>query len=458
MSGKGLRNLAVVSMQKPAPERLAGLAGASGARLIVLHVEAAACAAAVALSGGSSQLRTALAAASELLPPFGGVLHAPVAPRDAAAAAAAVEAALAAAAAQPVAVTAEQALQAVVAESKPVHATPDVPAMRRTIVAAIASLLGEAAAAGVGGDEPLMSAGLTSTLAVQLTQQLEEGLGTELPGTLVFDYPSINEMTAFLAAELAGAGSAAAPAAAIVPPSVMLTPPRRAGPPAMVPPAPAARRALLTVPPAPPAASKAQQEASATAIVLQQVAQLLGASAADLSADTPLMTAGVTSTLAVQLTQRLEEAVGAEMPGTLVFDYPTAAEIAGFLVAEGLLQQPSGTGAAAPAPAVTPGAAVPAAASATRVAAGSNQQQQQRALLVELVLREAAGLAGGASISADAPLMSAGLTSALAVQLVAALEAAAGAELPGTLVFDYPTGAIARAGCEAALWISGCYF
>lgn len=173
-----------------------------------------------------------------------------------------------------------------------------------------------------------------------------------------------------------------------------------------------------------------QQEASAIALVLQQVAQMLGGATGDVAADEPLMAAGLTSTLAVQLTQRLEGVVGSELPGTLVFDYPSASEIAAFLVAEGLLPS-SGTGASAPA------------ASALHPAAAAPPAAHQRAMLAELVLREVASLSGGAAgdVAADEPLMAAGLTSALAVQLVSALEAAVGAELPGTLVFDYPTAA-----------------
>lgn len=105
-----------------------------------------------------------------------------------------------------------------------------------------------------------------------------------------------------------------------------------------------------------------------------------------------------------------------------------AAEIASFLVAEGLLGA-AAVAAAPPAPSAEP-------------------NDQQRAQLAALVLREAATLAGGDAnfADADAPLMSAGLTSTLAVQLVAALEEVLSAELPGTLVFDYPTGAFATNG------------
>lgn len=437
--GKGLRNLAVITLQRPSQQDLAGLAAltATSARLAVLHLDPAACSAAAALSGGStSQVHIALAAVRELLPPIAGVLHAPVSPAEAAAAEAAVKAAQAAslAVAQPISASAIPTPGAPPATAK---AAGGVAAMRTAVAAALAAVMGEEAAAAVGGNEPLMSAGVTSTLAVQLTQQLEERLGSELPGTLVFDYPSINEMAAFLAEEVTG-GSASQAA-----PTMAAAPPARAAPAAakaafapMVP-----RPVAATAPPA-PAASMAQQEAAAADLVLQRVAQLLGG-AADMAPDAPLMSAGLTSTLAVQLTQLLEEAVGAELPGTLVFDYPSAAEIAGFLVAEGLL--PGGSAAAAAAPAGIAAAlphAAPAATGASATSAG-----QLKAALVELVLSEVANLSGAADVAPDAPLMSAGLTSALAVQLVAALEGAVGAELPGTLVLNYPTGGSAVLQC-----------
>lgn len=432
MRTKGMRNVAVVSFEKPATEQLAGLSELAdgNSRLLVLHVEQAACAATTALnSSGTSprQLHTALAAARELLPPFGGVLHAWVAPEEAAAASAAVAAAEMSATSAQAAPTTLSEAPVITPAGEPAKEALLAAAMKRSIVAAIGSLLGEAVALGIGGDEPLMSAGLTSTLAVQLTQQLEASLGAELPGTLVFDYPSINEMAAFLAAELAGKVSSAnsVPAASgAVLPATVSTPPRAAAPSGRATLAKSAPKQVAPItPPASAPAIPTQLAAAGSALVLQQVMQLLGksAAAADLTADVPLMSAGLTSTLAVQLTQQLEEAVGAELPGTLVFDYPTANEIGGFLAAEGLLLQLSSI------------------APASTAAAASGDQQ--RALVTGLVLREAGNLLGGStSLSGDAPLMSAGLTSALAVQLVTALEIAVGTELPGTLVFDYPTG------------------
>lgn len=315
VGGKGLRNVAVLCLEQPSPEQLASLAGpqGTGARLMVLHVEPSACAATAALSGAASgPLRLALAAVREMLPPIGGVLHAPASAEDAAAASAAVAAAQAAAAALPSS-PAPVAPSPSLAVAAPHKSPVDAAAMRRAIRGALGSLLGKATAAAIGSEEPLMYAGVTSTLAVQLTQQLEESLGAELPGTLVFDYPSITEMATFLAEELAGPAPAAlaAPATAAAPPPAVL-PPRA--------PAPSAVGARVPAP-----AGTVQQEAAAAALVLQQVSQLLGEGAAGVAPDAPLMSAGVTSTLAVQLTQLLEEAVGVELPGTLVFDYPTGA-------------------------------------------------------------------------------------------------------------------------------------
>jgi acyl carrier protein len=410
----GVRNLGIIALEQPALHQLEGLA-ALGDTVSVAHVDRAACAASIAIeSGGASPLRCAVAAMRELMPPLGSVLHAPLPAEAAAAAAEAVKQAQAAAV--PAARTSVQPYQQPTLATNAAKPAVDANAVRQAVIAAVGALLGDPAASSIGEDEPLMSAGLTSTLAVQLTQQLEESLSLALPGTLVFDYPSINEMVGFLAAELASKSSSAAqkPTSTAAPePASRVTP--------------LPQRAATTAPRPAPAARQQQLEAGGAALVLQHVAQLLGSDAAGTSADAPLMSAGLTSTLAVQLTQLLEQAVGAELPGTLVFDYPSAAEIGAFLAAQGLLSTSSLTAAAAP-----PQAAAPAS-----VEAGPRQRQQVAAQ----VLREAASLLGSdVVIRADEPLMSAGLTSTLAVQLVGALEAAVGAELPGTLIFDYPTG------------------
>ena len=63
-------------------------------------------------------------------------------------------------------------------------------------------------------DAPLLSAGLDSLGAVELRNALEGALGLALPGTLVFDYPSLDAITGFVEGQLpADADAGACPQA-----------------------------------------------------------------------------------------------------------------------------------------------------------------------------------------------------------------------------------------------------
>jgi len=59
----------------------------------------------------------------------------------------------------------------------------------------------------IPSDQPLMEAGIDSLGATELQQKLADGLGIELPSTMVFDYPTIDAMTEFLATKVGGASS-----------------------------------------------------------------------------------------------------------------------------------------------------------------------------------------------------------------------------------------------------------
>lgn len=68
--------------------------------------------------------------------------------------------------------------------------------------AAVLEQVQEAVRSIVGGsvaaDEPLMAAGLDSLGAVELKNSLEGRLGVQLPGTLVFDYPTVSALASYL--------------------------------------------------------------------------------------------------------------------------------------------------------------------------------------------------------------------------------------------------------------------
>ena len=66
------------------------------------------------------------------------------------------------------------------------------------VKAAIVQVLGSS----IGDDEPLMSAGLDSLGSVEFSNVLSQKLSVAMPGTLVFDYPSVTAVTEFLTAQL----------------------------------------------------------------------------------------------------------------------------------------------------------------------------------------------------------------------------------------------------------------
>ncbi len=167
--------------------------------------------------------------------------------------------------------------------------------------------------------------------------------------------------------------------------------------------------------------------------------------------DEPLMTSGVNSTTAVALTSRLEQALGVELPATLVFDYASIREMSEYLVSSYEAAAPAAAAAAAPVTFATPAVpaaytaapSLPPAASATAPVAAASAPRDAVSRLVQAavadILGTSSGGGGAGAVSASMPLMAAGLTSTAAVQLTSSLEQALGTPLSATLTFDYPT-------------------
>ena len=98
--------------------------------------------------------------------------------------------------------TAQQSSQ----QPKASTAVPGIAALSQELVlgqvqAALQGVLG----GSIGVEEPLMSAGLDSLGSVEFANVLSRQFGMQMPGTLVFDYPTVNAVSAYLFEKLAAA-------------------------------------------------------------------------------------------------------------------------------------------------------------------------------------------------------------------------------------------------------------
>lgn len=196
------------------------------------------------------------------------------------------------------------------------------------------------------------------------------------------------------------------------------------------------------------AAATAQQYARVLDVVLLAVAGVTGSS---IGADEPLMAAGIDSLGAVELRNSLESSLGLQLPGTLVFDFPTVTAVATHVISR------------LPAPATathtqrhTAGNGIDSEGSVfsdhsttdseydeesedegVDADAGGGAQVSLASVAEQVAAQVLAVL--GASVRADEPLMAAGLDSLASVELRNSLQSLFQLDLSPTLIMDYPS-------------------
>eukprot|EP00440_Ansanella_granifera_P032408 gb/GFBE01035167.1/.p1 GENE.gb/GFBE01035167.1/~~gb/GFBE01035167.1/.p1 ORF type:complete len:963 (+),score=230.90 gb/GFBE01035167.1/:1-2889(+) len=259
---------------------------------------------------------------------------------------------------------------------------------------------------GIMDDTPLMQSGLTSQSSVLLRNALsKEAPGASLPFTLMFDYPSISDLSAFLVETAGGAGDGEEVEEWIEVDGTA------AGQVAHGP-----AQGLVPSGPSP------DEIRSQVKLV---VAEIVGMD--DLVDDTPLMQAGLTSQSAVLLRNALSKQLpGASLPFTMMFDYPSISALTDFFV------ERTPQVAAGPLPIEAPALISQPQSSALKEVDPEAIRRQVRKTVEDIV--------GMDDFSDDAALMQHGVTSHNAVLLRDALSREfKGPSMPHTMIFDYPS-------------------
>ncbi|KAL0047579.1 hypothetical protein WJX82_006984 [Trebouxia sp. C0006] len=221
------------------------------------------------------------------------------------------------------------------------------------IAAAVQCTISSVLGCPVSSSAPLMAAGLDSLGMVELRNALQTKLGLQLPSTLVFDYPTADDITAYVMAQLpaAPAASSQLEATQLEATQSQAVQPMRAQ---------QQQHAASMVTDA--------QATDMTLVVQEVVASILGVAPA---VDTPLMAAGLDSLGMVEVRNALQSRLGLQLPSTLLFDYPSVEAISGY-VSQHLASTAPAQQRSSPA-VLTPALSV-------NIAQQQQQQQQQRAV------------------------------------------------------------------------------
>lgn len=262
----GIQDLVVLCMSKPdheAAQRLKALLPNANVVLLCLPMSLFEC-------ENDRLVRTALSAARTKVPPFAAILYSST------------------------------------EEVGPVeHPQRDI---RELVLGALAKMLQEDVVQQLSSGEPFMSAGVNSTMAVQVVGALEENLGVSVPGTVIFDYPTLNELVEYFKKELSLESD-----------QMQESMPTARGVSKVRAKDPSNKGRICDV------QIQGQVIESVKTIISEAISQ------DNPDVDAPLMSMGVNSTMAVQLVSSLEAIVGEDLPGTLLFDYPTIREISEYI-------------------------------------------------------------------------------------------------------------------------------
>ena len=150
------------------------------------------------------------------------------------------------------------------------------------------------------------------------------------------------------------------------------------------------------------------------------------------SADAPLMSAGLDSIATTELSALMSERFNTELPQTLLFDHPSLQSVADFLLLE---QESVPIPESEPEPEPEERKLDSEAAGQEQLVTRSTRDNSTATKIISAAVLDVLGT----TVATDAPLMSVGLDSIAVTELTNALAEKFDTELPQTLMFDHPT-------------------
>lgn len=190
-------------------------------------------------------------------------------------------------------------------------------------------------------DDPLMDSGMDSLSAVTFRDKLNKQTGLKLPGTLMFDHPTLSDVAQLIvdqSAEATGGGDGGPPELQWVEEEVEESEYEDVSDDGDYRPvAPSSQSTAIT-----PAATGSAELAKPQGLDLGDVKNMamgvlkeLG-DGNEVTFDDPLMESGLDSLAAVSFRNDLTKKTGIKLPGTLMFDHPTLLGVSEFIVEQSI--------------------------------------------------------------------------------------------------------------------------
>ena len=296
-------------------------------------------------------------------------------------------------------------------------------------------------------DKPFGNMGLDSLMALELRNRLEADLDLQLSATMVWNYPSIDQLAPYLITEKLNMSLEGGPVAA---PSKSVQVAKKAKEAKKPGKHPASAQAGVAGVRGKLSALEGEEREPFMVVYLQeQIAKVLKKSPDDIEPDKPFGNMGLDSLMALELRNRLEADLDLQLSATMVWNYPSIDQLAPYLITEKLNMSLEGAPLIAPERVSPEPARVKkggktgqkSAPKGVRGKLAALDEEDREDYMVGYLQEQIAKVLKRSpdDIAPDKPFGNMGLDSLMALELRNRLEADLELQLSATMVWNHPT-------------------